>query len=83
METNLTINPDAALTGWGTHYHLRTTGGLWSKEESKMHINCLELLAATLAVKLFAKDKYRAFILLRINNTIAVAYTREVQSPGI
>ena len=39
-----------------------------------MHINCLELLAATLAIQSFAKGKTRISILLRINNTTAVAY---------
>ena len=39
-----------------------------------MHINCLELLAATLATKTFAKSKTAISILLRIDNTTAVAY---------
>ena len=29
----------------------------WSFQEHMMHINCLELLAATLATKMFAKSK--------------------------
>ena len=33
------------------------TGGLWSQLEQQLHIKCLELLAATLAVKLFHKDQ--------------------------
>ena len=40
----------------------------------KIHINCLELLAVTLAVKSFAKHRTRISILLRIDNTTAVAY---------
>ena len=36
-----------------------------------MHINCLELLAATLAAKTFLKHKTRVSVLL---NTTAVAY---------
>jgi len=39
-----------------------------------MHINCLELLAATLATKTFVKSKTAISILLRIDNTTAVAY---------
>ena len=38
------------------------------------YVNRLELLAATLAVKSFAKDKFRISILLRIDNITAVAY---------
>ena len=73
-ETNLIINLDASLTGWGARCHLQTTGGPWLEEEARMHINCLELLASTLAVKSFAKDKSRVSILLRIHNTTVVAY---------
>ena len=39
-----------------------------------MHINCLELLAATLAVKCFAKGKQDILIHLRMDNTTAVSY---------
>ena len=39
-----------------------------------MHINCLELLAATLAVKTFVKNLTQVSVLLRIDNTTAVAY---------
>ena len=69
METDLTIDLDASLKGWGA---LATSKlwGPWSEEEARMYINCLELLAATLAVKSFAKNRTRISILLRINNTI-------------
>ena len=39
-----------------------------------MHINYLELLAAILAVKSFAQNKTRIYILLRIDNNTAEAY---------
>ena len=39
-----------------------------------MHINCLELLAATLAVKTFAKGQTVKHLLLYLDNTTAVAY---------
>jgi len=39
-----------------------------------MHIDCLELLAASLVMKTFAKSKTAISILLRIDNTSAVAY---------
>ena len=39
-----------------------------------MHINSLELLAATLAIKTFAKNKSRLSMLLRIDHTNAVSY---------
>ena len=42
---------------WGARCGSITTGGLWSPEERCAHINCLELLVASLVVKTFAKDK--------------------------
>ena len=73
-EIDLTIDSDASLTGWGAHCSHQSTGGAWSCQEAAMHINCLELLAATQAVKSFAKHKSRISILLRIDNTTAVVY---------
>jgi len=43
-------------------------------QEQSLHINCLELLAATLGVWTFAKGKLSISILLRINNMTAVVY---------
>ena len=39
-----------------------------------MHINCLELLAATMAVQSFTKSKTKLSVLLRVDNTTTVAY---------
>ena len=39
-----------------------------------MHINCLELLAATLTVKTFMKDVSGTSVLLQLDNATAVAY---------
>ena len=58
---------------------LSPSNGSWLEEEAKMHINCLELLAATLPVKSFAKHKFRVSILLRTNNTRAVAYINHLR----
>ena len=43
-----------------------------------MHINCLELLAATLAVKCFTRDKRDTTILLKMDNTIAIAHINKL-----
>jgi len=45
-----------------------TTEGLWSVNEQDYYINCLELLAAAMAVKIFAKDQKNATILLQHTN---------------
>ena len=73
-EIDIVIDSDASLMGWGATSSQQRTGGPWSAEESKMHINCLELLAATLTVKTFVKNLTQMSVLLRIDNTTAVAY---------
>lgn len=52
-----TIKLDVPLLDWG-HCGSISTGGLWSPEERCGHINCLELMGASLAVKTFAKDSH-------------------------
>ena len=77
-EPDLTIETDASTTGWGALCQDVRTGGPWSKTERQMHINCLELLAATLAVKCFAKDKRNIRIHLRMDNTTALNYINKL-----
>ena len=60
--------------GLGSHMREKTTRDPWSPQEQALHINCLELLAAILAVQTFVKRKIGISILLRIDNTTAVAY---------
>ena len=73
-EVNLVIDSDASLAGWGAACQDQRTGGPWSDQERQYHINCLELLAAFLALQTFAKGKEGISILLRLDNTTAVAY---------
>lgn len=47
-------------------------------EEKRLHINCLELLAGSLAIKTFTKDKVCAHVKLLIDNTAAVAYINKM-----
>ena len=62
------------MTGWGAVCEGLRTGGPWSQAERMLHINCLELTAATLAVQAFAKDRSGVSILLQLDNQTAVAY---------
>ncbi len=39
------VKTDASNKGWGALCEGKPTYGLWSKEESTLHINCLEMLA--------------------------------------
>ena len=72
-EVDLMIDSDVSNLGWGVTCQGQRTGGPWSPQEKSLHLHCLELLAATLATKTFAKDKTRVTILLRLDNTSAVA----------
>ena len=54
---DLVIEMDAPLSGCGDRCQELCTGGLWSVEEQKMHINTLELLSVFFAIKTFSKGK--------------------------
>ena len=73
---DLVIESDASRLGWGATLkgqELRT-GGQWSTSEQEMHINCLELLAASLAIQTFAKERQNINILVRTDNVSTRAY---------
>ncbi|XP_036150166.1 uncharacterized protein LOC105830632 [Monomorium pharaonis] len=80
------IFSDASTTGWGAFHEGRTARGFWTEPEQKWHINRLELKAVLLALKSFAKDYNDSEILLRIDNTTAIAYVNKmggVQHPNL
>lgn len=73
-----TITSDASRSGWGAVCNDNKTGGFWSEEESKLHINILELKAAFFAIKCYAVDLADCEILLRIDNTTAISYINKM-----
>lgn len=68
------IYTDASLIGWGAFCQGKRANGSWKYEERKYHINFLELLAALLGLKSFARNDHNCAILLRIDNTTAISY---------
>ena len=50
LQWDMVLESDASKEGWGVNYLGVSTGGLWTQEEQKHHINYLELLAAFLAL---------------------------------
>ncbi|KAJ2940861.1 hypothetical protein O0L34_g10122 [Tuta absoluta] len=69
------IFTDASTSGgWGAACGEETASGPWSESERELHINCLELLAAFFGLKIFAKDYNNCQILLRVDNSTAIAY---------
>ena len=73
-DLDLTVDSDALIYGLGASCQSVSKGGPWSPQERTRHINFLELMAATLALKTFMKNKMGLSVLMRIDNTTTVAY---------
>lgn len=68
------IFTDSSKTGWGAVCGSTRTHGFWHHEEREKHINWLELAAALYGIKSFTKNVTNSNILLRVDNTTAIAY---------
>ena len=71
--TNI-ITTDASLLGWGAVYQSKKTGGQWTPEESKLHINVLELMAIFFGLKSFLTNVENSHIRIQSDSTTAVHY---------
>ena len=71
---HMEIETDVYLLGWGAHCRGKSTGGMWTAEERRAHINLLELLGGTFSLKSLAHNVREAHIKLRMDNQSAVAY---------
>ena len=71
---NHIILTDASSAGWGSRYNGNKIGGRWNEEESGNHINFLELLAVSHAIKAFCKSVRDIHVLIKSDNSCAVAY---------
>lgn len=80
--SHVTVYSDASKQGWGGHCDHLQTGGRWSSVESSNHINWLELKAAWLTIQSFATHNSDLHILLRIDNTCAIAYINKMGGPS-
>ena len=74
------IFSDASLSGWGASRGKIKTHGWWSNSEKCEHINFLELKAVEYALRCFASDLRSQEILLRVDNTTALAYINKMGS---
>ena len=75
---DLVIETDASRRGWGASCEGVNTGGAWCTEEKRLHINCLELLAGSFAIKTFCKNRVVAHVKLLMDNTSAIAYINKM-----
>ena len=67
---------DSSTQGWGAHLQELTASGIWSQDQSQLHINVLELQAIWLGLKAFSQRVENAKVALMSDNTSAVAYLR-------
>ncbi|KAK9957701.1 hypothetical protein ABG768_011924, partial [Culter alburnus] len=68
------VTTDASLTGWGAVCEGRIAKGKWPVSLQNAHINFLELLTVFLALKHFVQFLKNHHVLIRSDNTTAVAY---------
>ena len=74
IEHRVTVTTDASTRGWGTICRGMAVNGLWSASQAKLHINVLELLTVLLALRHFLSMLSRQHVLVRSDNTSAIAY---------
>ena len=65
---------DASLSGWGAHLLDLTASGVWSAEESSMHINVIEMKAVSLALAASLPQLSGQCVVLMSDNASVVSY---------
>ena len=70
----LELKTDASLDGWGAFLAHSRTGGRWNQLEREQVINVLECKAILYGLQSFRKDVRNKHILVKSDNTTAVAY---------
>ena len=71
---SVTVTTDASLLGWGATLHPRQIAGVWGSEHRSAHINVLEMLAVSNALRHFQSDVRDRAVLVRCDNATVVAY---------
>ena len=79
---NIEFFSDTCLTGWGATYNGHSTDGIWGVEESKSHINVLEMKGALFALKIYYKDMYKVSIHFKIDNTTTIVWINKQTVPN-
>jgi len=70
---SIMITSDASPTGWGAHCGRSEARGQWALEQTKLHINVLELLAVFYALNSFVKTR-DVTVLVRVDSSTAMSY---------
>lgn len=65
---------DSSSVGWGAVRRENKTGGSWSTEEQKMHINALEMKAILFGLQALCADTFDAHIKVHSDSFTSVCY---------
>ena len=76
MDVEYYLYTDSSTRGWGAHLQELAASGIWSQDQSQLHINVLELQAIWLGLKAFSQRVENAKVALMSDNTSVVAYLR-------
>ena len=79
---NIKSFSNACLTGLGATYNWHSTSGHWSVEESKSHINVLEMKGALFTLKIYCKEMYKVSLHFKIDNTSTIVWIRKETAPN-
>ncbi|XP_056593677.1 uncharacterized protein LOC130412904 [Triplophysa dalaica] len=70
----IVVTTDASSSGWGAVCEGMPASGLWTQSQRKWHINCLELMAVSLALHTFQSRLEKKHVLIRTDNMSVVSY---------
>lgn len=76
----LILYSDSSNLGWGAYnktLNIRT-GGDWSVQEQRLHINVLELKACQLALLTFCKCEHNIHVQIFLDNSTSVSYINKL-----
>ena len=62
------------MEGWGAHMDMNLISGKWTEEQSRFHINQLELIAVRLALHQWEKTLKNSVVLVVTDNSTVVAH---------
>ena len=74
FQADLTIFTDASSQGWGAHMGDSKISGTWTLTDRKLHINCLEFKAVTLALQHWAPLLQGRQVMVATDNSTVVSY---------
>lgn len=72
------ITTDASAFGWGAICNDVKIGGRWDEHEIQNHINFLELLAASHALRSFCSSQTNIHVQIRSDNSCTVSYIQNM-----